>query len=175
MTKCNIIEFRSAPVRDRLYILTTGPSQEEAATQRLAELGFAAYSPSIRYHRRVCGHYRRRSRALIPGYIFALADEVDDPVIRHATGVTGILAEMTEEGQAWIGSLLILESFGAFDTTLDRRPKIKIGDLVRLIGSKWAALGYSGKVRKMQGAKVWIDAGKRGTVSCDLAAVKLVA
>jgi transcription antitermination factor NusG len=142
-------------VRDRLYILTTEPGQERAACKDLARLGFDAYAPSIRYQRRIMGRYRKFSRPILPGYVFAVAAESDDPTIRHAAGIRGVLAEMTEaQDREWIAELLICESFGAFDTTLERKQKLKLGDVVRVVAGKWAALGYAGRVVKIEHRKI---------------------
>ena len=186
MTQPQPIETRSYQLskRDRLYILTIEPGQERAACVDLARLGFDAYAPSMRYQRRLRGRYRKFNRPILPGYVFAVASESDDPTIRHAAGVSGILAEMTaQEDRNWVATLLICESFGAFDTTLERKQKLKLGDIVKIIAGKWAALGYAGKVAKIEHRKVSIHVQTQDgkpvrhgmPLSCDADAVLLVA
>jgi transcription antitermination factor NusG len=182
----NIVEFRKPAnmVRDRLYILTIEPSQERAACIDLARIGFDAYAPSMRYQRRMRGRYRKFSRPILPGYVFAVASEADDPTIRHAAGVSGILAEIVKEyDRNWVAEMLICESMGAFDATLERKQKLKLGDIVKIIAGKWAALGYAGKVAKIEQRKVSIHVQTQDgkpvrhgmPLSCDAEAVVLVA
>lgn len=107
-------------------LLKVTAQQERYVVEALNELGVPAYAPK---HITAAKHAKRkatRTRALIPGYVFAQVS--DDDSIDAALSVRGVREIMCREGRVRavraidVGSLVLAEAFHLFDETWERPP-----------------------------------------------------
>lgn len=144
------------------YAITTAPGREQTVVASLAETSIAAYAPTQRRRHFTDRRTTTRDTPLFPGYVFVTTDELerDYEAIRHAPHVSGFL---TMNGRArpipdaWLAQFLLIQTFGGFDYTRDRRPKLRIGQAVRVIAGQFAALDVWGTVTAIMGGRATLD------------------
>lgn len=157
-----------------VYVFVTEPSRERHAMAQLIDAGFSAYVPMWRRWSRINGHRIRRVSAVFPGYVFLWSDDInrDFAGARHSRYVIGTLGSggtpKPMDNVDWLVRCMLAHSFGLFDYTRDRRPKMTIGQAVRLIAGPFQ--GYLASVVELRDGdrKVVIEVkGGRGRMTID--------
>ena len=133
----------------------------------LAERGIAAYCPvSPASATSPTAARLTRDLPIFPRYVFVCTDNVDRDfeTIRHRTphvsaflGQNGRPKPVNEE---WLGAILMIDVLGGFDYTRDRRPKLRLGQQVRVIAGKFAALNYLGVVTEFRSGRAVVDVAR---------------
>ena len=59
----------------------------------------------------------------------------------------------------------MIDVLGGFDYTRDRRPKLRLGQAVRIIAGKFAALNYLGVVTEFRSGRAVVDVARAGRVT----------
>lgn len=121
-----------------VYVVATKPQLERRAQRDILRAGVAAYAPSLTRWRHARGSKVPTKWPLLPGYVFVATEDlgVALPAIHASNYVTGLIGcegRPTKIEEVWLARILIVECFGGFDYTLDRRPKMRPGQLVRII------------------------------------------
>jgi transcription antitermination factor NusG len=164
-------------VETKVYVVVVGASDEKRAVEWLLDHNVAAYTPIVRRWRWLCGHRVRNERPLFPRHVFVAsaniaADRAAVSACRYVQGFVGCVGEATPRpidaavmgckigvhgsasGVEWLTWWLVAQSFGLLDHTRPRKPALTIGQLVRIIGGPFKALGYSGVVSELRGARL---------------------
>jgi transcription antitermination factor NusG len=150
-----------------IYVVTTEGSHERKAMADLIARGIPAFTPVSRRWRQANGQRFRQLMPIFRRYVFVASSDitVDFQVIRRSrfvTGVLGLEGKPKPVDPAWLAQFLILQSFGAFDFTSNRKPKMTVGQAVRIIGGKFT--GYLATVVEVRARKVVIT-GKSGMMA----------
>lgn len=149
------------------YVIVTESAKEPRVVAHLAEHDIPAYSPTTR--RKVFGDRGTTARdfALFPRYVFVTTTELtrDFLTIRHAPHVVAFLGQNDRPkpiDEAWLAQVLLLQTFGALDYARDRRPKLRLGQQIRVISGCFR--GYMGVVTTFDARRVRFDT-KAGPMS----------
>lgn len=140
-----------------IYVVMCRAGGERVAMADLLKKGVAAYTPvQVRWVHPDCGRRRREERGVLPRYLFvSSADiEADYDVVKRARRVTGLLGEGETPlavDADWVARLLVAQTFGLFDHTSDRKPKMSVGQMVRIIAGQFK--GVKAKLAVISGAK----------------------
>lgn len=125
------------------HVCTVASRKEAGAVHDLTAIGIEAYYPQKVRNRQVGHRLVPTASPILPGYVFFRLNEPDEEQYIHTCdGVTGVLTcgytpqgdrKLAIIGGGWVESIREQEARGDFDTTIDRTPKAKPGDLVRIV------------------------------------------
>lgn len=145
-----------------LYVVATKPQLERRAQRDILRAGVPAYAPCVTRWRRARGTKVRTRWPLLPGYVFVATEDlgVALPAIHaspYVTGLIGFQGRPARIGEAWLARILVIECFGCFDYTRDRKPKMSVGQMVRIVGGQFQ--GVLAKVTGERSGKMVIEIG----------------
>ncbi len=140
------------------YVIVTEPNQERRVVEQLADHAIPAYCPVQR--RKAFGlRITIKEGPIFPGYVFVHTDDVDRDfeTIRHRTAY--VVAFLTAGGSSkpkaipdeWLGAFLVMQSLGGFDYAADRRPRLRIGQFVKVVAGQFGAMNYGGVITEFRG------------------------
>lgn len=152
---------------ESIYVITTEPSHESKAVKDLLGRGVPAFTPVARRWRRANGNRFRWVTPVFPRYVFICSSDIttDFEAIRHSRFVTGVLGRDGKPqpvDPAWLAQFLVLQTFGAFDYTANRKPKMSVGQVVKIVGGKFQ--GFLVTVVEVRARKVVVT-GKSGMMA----------
>ena len=150
------------------YVIVTESNREPKVVGLLTERGIPAYCPTSRKRHFTDRATTTRDAPLFPRYVFVASANVDRDfeTIRHRTphvvaflGQNGRPKPVSEE---WLGAILMIDVLGGFDYTRDRRPKLRLGQSVRIVAGKFGAMDYLGVVTAFRSGRVVVDVARSG-------------
>jgi transcription antitermination factor NusG len=143
-----------------VFVVVTEAACEKRAMLWLLEHGLPAYTPIKRSWRRLCGTRVRSDQAVFARYVFVSSDDIDADfhLVRRCRYVSGILGRDGKpkpiDDVSTVARFLVFQAFGMLDYTRSLKPKYSVGQLVRIIGGQFAALGYSGQVSEVRDGRL---------------------
>lgn len=131
---------------DQIYIAVTAPHGETRAVQDLTDKGLVAYSPmSTHWCKPSVGRKFKVVRSLLSRYVFVLSDDIarDFHTIRQARRVKSVVCRdgqpmpLPAKAVEWLAWVYLEHFMGAYDHTPEERPKLTIGQQVRILKAAW--------------------------------------
>jgi len=123
-----------------VYVVVTAARGELIAMRDLLEADVPAYTPVARQWRWRCDRKGPAYDApLLPGYVFVWSRDIrrDWETITAARRVVDLLRHgerpLVLRADDWLTRLMVAEAFGLFDYTRERKPKMSIGQAVRVV------------------------------------------
>lgn len=150
------------------HVATTKSGKEAAAVHDMLAIGLDAYFPQKTRWKQLQLRKVPVKSPIIPGYVFfRLNDPEEAQYISTCDGVTGVLTcgftpegdrklaalPPEEDGGEWVERIRAEEERGDYDSTIDRRPQVKPGDLVRIVVGSFA--DHLATIRRAANKREW--------------------
>lgn len=142
-----------------VYVAVAHGGTERRTARELREDGVVAYVPSVTRWRRISPRRKvRHARPILAGYVFVASAAIERDhaaIVSHRNVIELLGCDGTPQPiePDWLPQFLVVEALGGFDYTLDRKPKIKVGQIVRIIRGRMAAFGLTGEIAEQRGAR----------------------
>ncbi len=162
-----------------VYVAVVRSRSELTACADMRRLGLVAYAPASTHWRRRSGHKCAPFDApVLPRYVFVWSTDIGRDVGLMHGDVRGFVELLNADGAPlalggdWLERVWWAQTFGALDYTRSRKPKMTLGQAVRIISGPFT--GLVATLQAMNGAKARVRVSTKsvfGSLSID--AVKL--
>lgn len=147
-----------------IYVVVTKPMVERRAVRDIRRAGVPVYAPMATRVRYAMGRKLNVQSPLLHGYVFVWSLDIaaDRARFRSSPYVADVLGHdgrAVDIDSGWLAALLIAQCFGCFDYTLDRKPPMRVGQLVRIIAGQFQGV-MATITRVGNGDKVSVEIGK---------------